>query len=74
GFLREGYYADITVIEVNSPWTVVPYNILYKCKWSPFTGQTFTSKVSMTFVNGHLVYNEGVFDESHKGTQLLFNR
>ena len=49
-------------------------NILYKCKWSPFEGQQFSSRVTHTFVNGHLAYQNGTFDESKKGKRLLFNR
>ena len=51
-----------------------PSNILYKCGWSPFEGHEFNASILKTFVNGHLVYNEGVFDESQKGMRLKFNR
>ncbi len=74
GFIRENYFADIVLLDMNSPWTVSKENILYKCKWSPFEKQVFNSKVSHTFVNGHLVYKNGLFDESQKGRQLLFDR
>jgi len=57
GYLRPGYYADLVLIEPNSPWTVAPDNILYRCGWSPFEGQTFKHKVWKTFVNGRLVYD-----------------
>lgn len=74
GYIREGYWADLVLVDLNSPWTVDKSNILYKCGWSPFTGTTFHSSVTHTFVNGHLVYEEGKFDESKKGKRLLFNR
>lgn len=74
GFIREGYKADLVLVDPHAPWTVRPENILYKCGWSPFTGHTFSSTVKMTFVNGHLAYNNGVFDETVKGQRLYFNR
>jgi dihydroorotase len=74
GFIREGYWADITIVNPNDPWTVEPSNILYKCGWSPFEGYTFNSKITHTFVNGNLVYDNGAFNESQKGQRLLFNR
>ncbi|HIE15743.1 MAG TPA: dihydroorotase [Bacteroidales bacterium] len=74
GFLREGYYADIVIIDTDTEWTVNFSNILYKCGWSPLEGQKFHSKVTHTFVNGHLVYQNGIFDESKKGRQLVFDR
>lgn len=74
GYIKEGYHADITIVNTNKRWTVDADNIYYKCKWSPFEGQTFRSKVLHTFVNGHLAYSENEFDESIKGQRLLFNR
>ena len=74
GYIREGYYADLVLADLNNPWTVTKENILYKCKWSPFEGVTFNSKVLMTIVNGRPVYENGKFDESVKGMRLLFNR
>ncbi len=74
GYLHEGYFADIVLVDLNSDTTVSPENILYKCKWSPFEGQTFHSKVTHTFINGKLVYNNGVFDENTKGLALTFDR
>ena len=67
GFVREGFAADLVLVNLNNPWQVNKDNLLYKCKWSPFEGETFHSKVMHTFVNGHSVYNDGTFDESHKG-------
>ena len=74
GFLRKGYAADLVLFELNNPWTVKKDNILYKCGWSPFEGNTFKSRVSHTWVNGHLVYQNGKFDESQKGQRLTFGR
>ncbi|MEK6615805.1 MAG: dihydroorotase, partial [Bacteroidota bacterium] len=74
GYIREGYFADLILVDMNSSWTVDKSNILYKCGWSPFEGTTFNSKVTHTFVNGNLVYNKGKFDESKKGKRLLFSR
>lgn len=73
GYIREGYYADLVLVNLNKPQTVTKENILYKCGWSPFEGHTFKSSIAKTFVNGHLVYNEGKFDESKYGQRLLFN-
>ena len=74
GYIREGYWADLVLVDLDYPWTVKPGNILAKCGWSPFEGTTFRSQVNHTFVSGHLVYANGVFDESKKGERLLFNR
>ena len=70
GFLKEGYQADLCLVDLDEKWTVAPENILYKCAWSPLEDTTFHSKVSHTFVNGHLAYAEGNFDESKKGQAL----
>jgi dihydroorotase len=74
GYIREGYYADLVLIDANTEWTVSKENILYKCGWSPFEGETFHSKVEKTFVNGHLVYDNGKFDETAMGMRLSFSR
>jgi dihydroorotase len=74
GFIRKGYFADLAIIDTNEEWTVSKSNILYKCGWSPFEGEKFHSKVTHTFVNGMLVYNQGQFNESVKGSRLTFNR
>ena len=74
GFIREGYKADLTLVDPDQPWTVSGDNILYKCGWSPFEGTTFRSKVIMTIVNGNVVYNRGVIDDNYRGERLLFER
>ena len=74
GFLREGYHADLVLVEPNQPWNVNKQNILYKCGWSPFEGTLFKSKVTHTFVGGHLAYKEGKLDDSVLGTRLVFDR
>ncbi len=74
GFIREGYFADLVLVDLNAPWTVEKSNILAKCGWSPFEGTTFHSKVTHTFVNGHIVYEDGKFDETQKGKRLTFDR
>ncbi len=74
GFIREGYFADLVLVDLNQSYTVSKENILYKCAWSPFEGQIFHSIVRHTFVNGNHVYNNGSFDESSKGMRLRFNR
>lgn len=74
GYIREGYFADLVLVDLNASWKVDKSNILYKCGWSPLEGETFHSKITHTFVNGHLAYENGVFDESKKGQRLLFQR
>jgi dihydroorotase len=70
GFIREGYCADLTLVDLNSEWTVSKDNILYKCGWSPLEGTTFHSKVEKTFVNGNLIFDNGSFSEKVKGKAL----
>jgi len=74
GYIREGYFADLVLLDLEQKWTVETHNILYKCKWSPFEGYTFTGKVTHTYVNGNLVYENGIFDETVKGMRLIFDR
>jgi len=74
GYVKVGYYADLVLLDPSSPWTVNKDNLLYKCGWSPFEGVTFQSKITHTFVNGSLVYNQGEFSNIKKGKRLLFNR
>jgi len=70
GFIREGYFADLTIVDLNAEWTVSKECILSKCGWSPLEGTTFHSKVTHTFVNGHLVFNNGQIDDAIKGLPL----
>ncbi len=72
GFIREGYWADLVLVDLNSHWTVSKENILYKCGWSPFEGHTFNSKVTHTIVSGNLVFEKGQLLEETKGQRLLF--
>jgi dihydroorotase len=74
GFIREGYKADLCLVDPSSAWTVSKENILYKCGWSPFEGTTFRSKVVKTFVNGTIVYDNGVINDDYRGQRLLFDR
>lgn len=74
GFIKKGYFADLVLVDIASPWTVQKSNILYKCGWSPFEGTTFYSKITHTFVNGNLIYNKGKFNNTIKGKRLMFNR
>jgi dihydroorotase len=74
GYIREGYFADLVLVDLRRPSGVEPGNILYKCGWSPLEGFRFPATVTHTFVNGHLVYGNGVFDESQWGQRLRFDR
>ena len=73
GFVREGYYADLVLVNPNKPWTVSTNNLHYKCQWSPLLGMHFSNQVTHTFVNGHLAYCEGAFFEEKKGQRLTFS-
>ena len=74
GYVREGYFADLVLVDLEKPWKVEKNNILAKCGWSPFEGHRFASSVEHTFVSGHLAYSQGKFDESKRGQRILFNR
>lgn len=74
GFIREGYYADLAIVDLQDPWRVTKDNIAYKCGWSPFEGTSFKSRITHTFVNGHLAYENGKFSEERKAMRLTFNR
>ncbi|RYJ39255.1 Dihydroorotase [Flavobacterium anhuiense] len=74
GFIKEGYHADLVIVNPSLPWSVKPENILYKCGWSPFEGYTFKSRITHTFVNGELVYNNFKVKDTRAGKRLLFDR
>ena len=74
GFIREGYFADLVVVDPDRPFTVNTENIFYKCGWSPLENFHFPASIAGTFVNGHQVYDQGSFNESVKGQRLTFNR
>lgn len=74
GYIREGYYADLVIVDLNNPWTVTKENILYKCGWSPFEGATFKSRITDTFLNGALAYKNGEFKDVKAAKRLTFNR
>ena len=73
GFLREGYFADIVIINPETQEIVTKNNIHYKCGWSPFEGQRFTSSIDHTIVSGHMAFSKGKFDETRLGHRLTFN-
>jgi dihydroorotase len=74
GFIREGYHADLVLVDLNQPWTASEENNLYKCKWSPFDGHQFRSKVTHTLVNGELVYADGKLTGKKAGERMVFER
>lgn len=74
GYIREGYFADLVLVDLNNHWKVTPDNLLYKCKWSPVDNCHFKSKIIQTFVNGQLVYDNGNFNENVKGKRLQFEK
>jgi len=73
GYIKEGYFADLVILDPNKKQTISSDNILYKCGWSPFEGETFNSVITHTFVNGHLAYNNGNLDDSKLGMKISFN-
>ena len=74
GYIREGYYADLVVVDMNKPYRVTQNNILYKCGWSPLENFTFPASVEKTMVSGNMVYENGMVNASHRGQRLMFNR
>jgi dihydroorotase len=72
GFIRKGYYADLTLVDLNKKWTVSKNNLLYKCGWSPLEGTTFKTQITQTFVNGHLVYDHGLWNQEKRGLPIAF--
>ncbi|HEY0059286.1 MAG TPA: amidohydrolase family protein, partial [Flavisolibacter sp.] len=74
GYIREGYYADLVIVDMEEDTDVTKQSLLYRCGWSPFEGEKFGASITHTFVNGHLVYGMGAWDESIRGQRLLFSR
>ncbi|MEO5944623.1 MAG: dihydroorotase [Ferruginibacter sp.] len=74
GYIREGYYADLVVANLNKPTTVSKQNLLYKCGWSPLEGFTFSASIENTMINGNMIYENGVINDSYIGKRLLFTR
>ncbi|MEP5611242.1 MAG: dihydroorotase [Cyclobacteriaceae bacterium] len=74
GYIREGYFADLVLVDLDRPWSVNSENILAHCGWSPFEGHTFKSSIASTFVSGHRAYNNGMLDDSVLGKRLSFDR
>ncbi len=74
GYIKKGYFADLVLVDLNNPWTVNKDNILYKCGWSPFEGTTFKSRITHTFVNGSLVYQNAKFNDVKSAKRLTFSR
>lgn len=74
GYIKEGFFADLVIADLNNPWTVNKGNILYKCGWSPFEGTTFKSRITHTFVNGSLVYHNSRFYDKNAAKRLTFDR
>ena len=74
GYIKQGYFADLVLVNPNNPWTVNKKNILYKCGWSPFEGTTFKSRISHTILNGEIVYENEKFTNANAAMRLTFNR
>ena len=74
GYIREGYWADLVLVDLNESTTVTKENVYYQCGWSPLEGQTLHSKITHTIVSGHLAFQDGTFDESVTGKRMLFER
>ncbi|MBG6236353.1 dihydroorotase [Pedobacter sp. CAN_A7] len=74
GYIREGYWADLVLVNLNDLVTVTKNNLFYKCGWSPFEGQTFQSEITHTIVSGNLAYTKGKFTTNETGKRLTFNR
>jgi dihydroorotase len=74
GYIKEGFYADLVLVDLEANWTATKENTLYKCGWTPFEGTEFKASITHTFVNGNLIYNNGVFNDDIKGQRIEFNR
>ncbi len=74
GYIKEGYYADLVLVDLEKSWTATKENTLYKCGWTPFEGTEFKASITQTFVNGNLIFDEGTFNDKIKGQRIQFNR
>lgn len=74
GYIREGYFADLVIADLNKPTTISNSNVYYKCGWTPLDGFTMPASITHTMVNGNMIYENGGFNESHKGQRILFDR
>lgn len=74
GYIKEGYYADLVMVDLDASWTATKENTLYKCGWTPFEGTEFKASITQTFVNGNLIYDQGQFNNEIKGKRIQFNR
>ncbi len=74
GFIREDYYADIVLVDIKKEYKVLEEDLLSKCKWSPFIGESLYGKINYTIINGNIVYEKGIFNETQKGMRLSFER
>jgi dihydroorotase len=74
GYVREGYWADLVLVDLEKEWEVTKDNLYYKCNWSPFEGHTFKGAIDTTIISGHIAYANGEFDESQKGMRMTFER
>ena len=74
GFIREGYYADLVLVDPKKEQVITNEDVYYKCGWTGYAGMKLSSSVTYTFVNGELVYHNGIFKENYKGKRLTFNR
>ena len=74
GYIKEGYFADLVIVDPNQETKVSKDNLVYKCGWSPLEGETLQAAIEKTIVNGQVVFDKGNFNESPKGQRLLFNR
>jgi dihydroorotase len=74
GYIREGYHADLVMVNLQQPFTVTKESLLYKCGWSPLEGFQMPASIDTTMVNGQIVYENGLVNESHRGQRLSFDR
>jgi dihydroorotase len=74
GYIREGYFADLVLVDLNNPYKVTKENLLYKCGWSPFEGHSFPATIRYTLVNGEIAYENGKVNDTVRGQRLRFNR